>query len=313
MFYIFINIALVILSIFLVFCGLLGKKFKDSFINKIFNKLYSFVSQHYKTTIFILFSLTIFTSTFKLGKVPYGLHVDEAGMAYDALSLSQYGVDRYLNRFPAYLINYGGGQSAMYAYLSAILIKIFGYSINIIRTPAVILRLLIFISGLFIMKNENNKLKTFSFLFLLTISPYFIMQSRWGLDCNLMVGFLTISVCLLIQAITKNNIKLLFISGLLFGLTLYTYALSYIIVPILLFFTCVYLLYIKKTNIKELIILGTPIFLLALPLILMILVNNGFIDEMEGLITIPLLKDYRGAEISLKNIFNNLYILRFYF
>ena len=99
-------------------------------------------------------------------------------MAYDALSLSQYGVDRYLNRFPAYLINYGGGQSAMYAYLSAILIKIFGYSINIIRTPAVILRLLIFISGLFIMKNENNKLKTFSFLFLLTISPYFIMQSR---------------------------------------------------------------------------------------------------------------------------------------
>ena len=36
-FYIFINIALVILSIFLVFCGLLGKKFKDSFINKIFN------------------------------------------------------------------------------------------------------------------------------------------------------------------------------------------------------------------------------------------------------------------------------------
>lgn len=37
MFYIFINIALVILSIFLVFCGLFGKKFKDSFINKIFN------------------------------------------------------------------------------------------------------------------------------------------------------------------------------------------------------------------------------------------------------------------------------------
>lgn len=172
-------------------------------------------------------------------------------MAYDALSLSQYGVDRYLNRFPAYLINYGGGQSAMYAYLSAILIKIFGYSINIIRTPAVILRLLIFISGLFIMKNENNKLKTFSFLFLLTISPYFIMQSRWGLDCNLMVGFLTISVCLLIQAITKNNIKLLFISGLLFGLTLYTYALSYIIVPILLFFYLRLPIIYKKNKYKR--------------------------------------------------------------
>ena len=46
MLYIFINIALVILSIFLVFCGLFGKKFKNSFINKILNKLYSFATYY---------------------------------------------------------------------------------------------------------------------------------------------------------------------------------------------------------------------------------------------------------------------------
>ena len=202
-----------------------------------------------------------------------------------------------------------GGQSAMYAYLTALLIKIFGYSISIIRMPVVILRLLIFICGLCIIKKENSKLKNLVFLFLLTIVPYFIMQSRWGLDCNLLVGFLTISVYFFIQSITKNSSKLLFVSGICFGLTLYTYALSYIIIPILLFSLCIYVLYIKKINIKKLIILGTPVFILALPLMLMILVNNGIINEIRGFITIPLLKDYRGTEISLMNIFKNLYII----
>lgn len=122
------------------------------------------------------------------------MHVDEAGMAYDALSLSKYGVDRYLNKFPVYLINYGGGQSAMYAYLTAILIKIFGYSIYIIRMPAVLLRFLLVISGFLIVKENKSKYQSLIFILLLAITPYFIMQSRWGLDCNLLVGFLTISI-----------------------------------------------------------------------------------------------------------------------
>lgn len=31
----------------------------------------------------------------RLDTLPFGLHLDEAGMAYDAWCLSQYGVDRY--------------------------------------------------------------------------------------------------------------------------------------------------------------------------------------------------------------------------
>lgn len=284
-------------------------KENNTFFNNLYEKVKFYANKYYKILILILFILTIFTSVFKLGAVPAGLHVDEAGMAYDALSLSKYGVDRYLNHFPVYLINYGGGQSAMYAYLVALLIKIFGFGIIIIKTPAVILRLLIFICGFLIIKNENDKLKSLTFLFLLAIVPYFIMQSRWGLDCNLLVGFLTIAVCFFIQSVMKNSNKLLLISGVFFGLSLYTYALSYIIIPIFLILICVYLLYIRKLNIKKIIILGVPVFIFALPLVLMILVNNGFINEIRGIITIPLIKEYRGAEISLTNIFRNLYII----
>ena len=181
-----INIILIDSILALIIIGIFFSLNKFKFTKK-FHKIDTIINDKYPMIILFLFLLTAFTSLYKLGVVPYGLHVDEAGMAYDALSLSKYGVDRYLNHFPVYLINYGGGQSAMYAYLVAILIKLFGISIYIIRIPAVALRILTFLSILFIMKDEPKKIKNTTFLFLFSICPYFIMQSRWGLDCNLLV------------------------------------------------------------------------------------------------------------------------------
>ncbi len=57
----------------------------------------------------------VLTRLFLLTSVPRGLHVDEAGMAYDAFCLANYGTDRYMTWHPVYLTNYGSGQSALYA------------------------------------------------------------------------------------------------------------------------------------------------------------------------------------------------------
>lgn len=105
MFYIITSIVFFIISLYLIS---LRNKINNTFLDNLYNNLKTFANKYYKFLIFLLFMLTIFTSTFKLGEVPYGLHVDEAGMAYDAISISKYGVDRYLNKFPVYLINYGG-------------------------------------------------------------------------------------------------------------------------------------------------------------------------------------------------------------
>lgn len=263
----------------------------------------------------VLYFVTLFTSVFKFGEVPYGLNVDEAGMAYDAISIVNYGVDRYLKPYPVYFINFGGGQNAMYTYLAALLIKIFGLSTAVIRIPAVLFRLSTFIATFFILKTEldedrsDNRGKVLLFLFLFSICPYFIMQSRWGLESNLLVGFLTISICVLLYAIRNSSTMLFFISGVSFGLTLYTYALSYIIIPVFLFMTGIYLIYLKRINPHQILTFLIPLFLLAVPLLLMILVNKGFIPEIKGIITIPRLFIYRGSEISLKNILNNFYII----
>lgn len=279
-------------------------------LNRIFEKIVKFCNKHYKKIIILLLIVVVFTSLYQLGNIPYGYHIDEAGMAYDALSLSRYGVDRYLNKFPVYLINFGGGQSVMYAYLAAILIKVFGYSMVIIRVPAVLLRLLMVLSVYSLLKEFNNKRLTLVILLLLAICPYFIMSSRWGLDCSLLLDFLTISFCVFIKAIKNSNNKLLVLSGICFGLSLYNYALSYLMIPCILFFTLIYLLIIKKITFKQIVILGIPIFLLAIPLMLMILVNNNIIDEFHGWITIPKLPGYRSSEIAISNISKNFYILK---
>ena len=81
--------------------------------------------------------ITIFMHTYKLCDIPFGLNVDEAGAAYDALNIARYGVDRWLNSYPVYFTNYGDGQNALYIYMTAVLIKLFGVSKVVIRAGIV--------------------------------------------------------------------------------------------------------------------------------------------------------------------------------
>ena len=53
---------------------------------------------------------------------------------YDSYCIANYGTDRFDNSYPVYMINYGGGQSALYTYIASIFIKIFGFSLTVVRT-----------------------------------------------------------------------------------------------------------------------------------------------------------------------------------
>ena len=103
MFYIVLNIVLFLISLFLIYSSFKSSSQNDS------NNIARFVDKHYKLLVIFPFLIMLFTTVYNLDKVPYGMRVDEAGMAYDAFNLAKYGVDRYLNKFPIYLINFGGG------------------------------------------------------------------------------------------------------------------------------------------------------------------------------------------------------------
>ena len=56
----------------------------------------------------LIFLLALFLRVYRLNDLPYGIHMDEAGMGYDAYSLANWGLDRYYKFYPIYFINFGG-------------------------------------------------------------------------------------------------------------------------------------------------------------------------------------------------------------
>ena len=268
------------------------------------------MSKKEKILFLIIFSLGIFLRVYKLYSNPSGIHVDEAGMFVDANMLVNYGTDRYDNAFPIYFTNFGGGQSIMYGYITAFLIKIFGCRYSLIRIPQVFFGIVFLIYSYKIGKQFMSTKKSLLLMALAAFCPYFIQASRIGLDCNLLLPFSTIALYYFIMAIKKENNYLFLISGIVYGLSLYTYALSYIIIPFLLLVTIIYLSINKRINIKQIMLLIIPIIIISIPLVLFILVNYGIINEFKFLFFgINKLPNFRNSEIGFNNIIDNILMI----
>ena len=259
-----------------------------------------FINKHYKKILLVFLLLIFITRIYKFGEIPNFIGVDEAGAAYDAYCLSKYGVDRYLNSFPLYLINFGGGQSALYAYATIPFIKLIGTNIIAYRLP----ELLFFLMGIVVCYILANKMKdkkiALLYTFLIIICPWNIEASRQGLDCNLLAPMFMLDVLLLV---TANKNWHYIVAGLAIGVTLYTYCLAWILIPVFLLIYIIYMLWVNKINFKQVILLGIPIALLATPLIYLILLNKGYVTRTNfGIFTIPKLFFFRQGEISINNL-----------
>ena len=244
--------------------------------------------------------LFLVTRVWQLTLLPFGLHADEAGMAYDAWCLSQYGVDRYLKPWPVYLINFGGGQNALYTFVCAVLMKIFGCSIQVIRAPAVIFSFLNLFFGMKLAEKlyPGRIFMPFAVGGLITICPCFILAGRFGLESNLMLGMSTVFLYCFTSAIEQGKLLWYVLAGVTGGLLLYTYAPTYIILPFFLALTLIYLLFIRRFVLKGWLAMAVPMGILALPLILVQIVNMFDLEEFQlGCFTITKLPVYRAAEV----------------
>ena len=234
-----------------------------------------------------------------LDRIPYGIHVDEVGMAYDAYWLAREGIDRWSMSYPVYLLNYGSGQSALYAYLCMVLVKLTGGAMNVwvIRLPAVAFGMLTLVSGGALLRKLWGERAALLGMLIMAVGPYFIMASRPGLDCDLFLGLSTLSLYLFMEAVERERLWLYGVAGVGFGLCLYTYVLSYLILPLFLLAAGIYLFQLKKLSWKQIFLFGLPLFLLAVPLMLLILVNQlGWESLQLGPFTIPRMLLYRGDE-----------------
>lgn len=257
------------------------------------------------------------TRLWRLDTLPSGIHFDEAGMAYDAWCLSQYGVDRYLISWPVYLNNFGGGQSVLYAYLCAGLFRLFGYSIWLVRLPAVLFSLLTVLYGMKIARKlyPESYFPALATGVLLTICPYLVLIGRLGLDCFLTLGASTVFLYYFICAIDSGKYRYYVIAGFIGGLLLYTYILTYVILPVFLLLALIYVIRWKRFSLSHWTAMAIPMGVLSIPLILTQLVNIFDLEEIHlGIFTCIRLISYRTSEFKgfqlqfLKDLIYDIFI-----
>ena len=182
--------------------NIMGKK---RIMKNFYQKISNFIESNYKIIFIILLVFAFIFNFYKIDKVPNGVNLDEAGLGVDVYSIANYGVDRNMHVFPVYFENFGEGQSALYIYLAAILVKIFGFSVFVLRLPALILSVLeVAIIYLLVAKFNSRKFALFV-MFLTIISPWHFMKSRWALDAYLLSPMLVFSMFAFVQAVDKRK------------------------------------------------------------------------------------------------------------
>lgn len=269
------------------------------------------MKKHAVTITFVgLLLFAAFLRIYHIATIPLGMHIDEAGLGLNAWSAAYYGTDRYGHFMPVCPSNFYGEQSAFYTYFCALLVKIWGLNIYTLRMPGVIMGILTVLFGSLLMKEVWGNKGLFTGVLLLSISPYFIMNSRYALDCNAMLGSLTIALYFLIRLLKrceKEPAKGYYVHfalvGILFGITLYTYIISAIVIAVFgICFGMYYLFFYKEDRglrFRHLLCLASPMLIMVIPLLLVVCVNYLNLDPITTpFFSIPKLTVNRTQEVA---------------
>ncbi|MBE5819153.1 MAG: hypothetical protein E7312_08910 [Clostridiales bacterium] len=254
--------------------------------------------------LFIIFLVGVVVRSYEFSSIPAGLNQDEAYAAYEAHSLLNYGVDSFGYAFPCYFISWGSGMNALESYLAIPFMAIFGSHVWAFRLPQLILSCVDIIVIYLLLKQLFSKRTAFVGFCLLAVCPWHIIMSRWGLESNLAPHFLLYGLYFMMRS--RDNDNYLIPAAIMYGTTLYSYATTWITVPLTVALCGLYLLATGVKYRKSILAMafGT-LFVLALPLMLFVLVNNGIIPEIKtAMFSVPRLMASRAGEISFANIFS---------
>ncbi len=236
--------------------------------------------------LFLILIIGAFIRLFLLGVNPPGLNQDEAVAGYDAYSILKTGMDHNGNYFPVHLVSFGSGQSSFYSYLSIPFIAVFGLNPFATRLASALMGIMtIFLMFLVVRKTYNNNLALIA-AFFVAISPWNIMMSRWGLECNAFPPVFMLAFTILLYGFERK--VLIPVAYAFFCLCLYTYGTSYLLIPLWLIILTLYLYFIKKIDWKILMISGIVTIISALPMFLYVIINTFHLNTIKYLwMTIP--------------------------
>ncbi len=237
----------------------------------------------------VIFAIGGFIRLWKFGQVPPGLHQDEASIGLEAYDLVHYGVDRNGVSFPVNFISWGNGMDALYGYL-LMPFMLFGLNPITVRLPSLIAGLLTLPLVFFIASKSFGRTFGLIAMFLLAVSPWHILLSRWGINENIVPFIFCLGyACLLLSSSTNYWFPL---AMACFGLSLYAYGALYLAVPVFLLIAIPGLFRSKRVGWRSFLIGLSVFLLLAVPIVLFILVNALGWDSIHlGIFTVPRLPD----------------------
>lgn len=225
----------------------------------------------YPAVLLILYGLIAIRSI-GFGSIPGGFNQDGAMGAVDALALATYGTDRFGNWLPAHFQAWGFGQmSVLLSYLTVPFIRLWGLNAVTARLP-VLLASIAGAGALYgLVRDIAGRKAAAVTLLCVAICPWHFMQSRWALDCNLFPHMFILGLFFLNKGLQKQ--RCLYLSMVFFALCMYSYGVSFYMVPVFLLVSSIVLLIAHKVNGKQVLLAVVVYFGLSWPIYGTMLIN----------------------------------------
>ena len=235
-------------------------------------KLTNLIKKNYLLVLVILLAAMLRFTV--ISKVPPSLNWDEVSHGYNAYSILKTGRDEWGQLFP--LVNfraYGDYPLPLNLYITIPFISILGLTELAVRLPHVIFGVLTVLASYFLALGvtKNEKIGHI-FALLVAITPWYLFTSRFVVQSNLSIFFLTVSAAAFFN---RNKHKyLLPVSFFSLGLTLFSYHTTRIFSP--LFLIGLFVIYKKEIlksfglerRVKIVSLFFILVFFLPLPFIL---------------------------------------------
>lgn len=230
--------------------------------------------------IFILVSI-LSSRIYKLASDPPGLFFDESSIGFNAISILKTGYDEHGVYLPLYFESVGDFKNPIYIYTVAGVFSIFTPSEFTLRSTSILFFgmalffLLVLVSKVF---NKNRVVDLYA-LTLFGFLPLFFVLSRIAFEVIsqlCLVSLFTLLVWLSFQGDEgKSTLIYAGVAGVVLGVSTYSYTTQRLLSVLML--VIIWVVYVKRVNLKRLFLLTLSFILFSIPLLFFMYSHPGVV------------------------------------
>ncbi|RME50052.1 MAG: phospholipid carrier-dependent glycosyltransferase, partial [Deltaproteobacteria bacterium] len=220
----------------------------------------------HRLLLLLVLSLALVTRFYDLSGNPNGFFCDEASYAYNGYAIMETGRDEYGVPFPFYFRAFGEYKDPFPVYVTIPFLRVFGLTVFATRFPVALFGVLSVLFGYLCVRELAGRRVALIAALFLALSPYHIHFSRIGFPTPYLHFFFLSGFYLLLRGIRGKGGALV-ASAVPLGLTLYTYGVAKVFLPLfLLAFAVVFRRELLERR-RSCLLMGVLLVLIGLPVV----------------------------------------------